>query len=145
MYKWTVTYKDFNDKERTEDFWFHLTEAELAIMNLSYEGGMEYRLNKIIRSDKPSEIIAMFQDILRRSYGVKSDDGRRFIKNDEVFADFEQTEAYSKIFVTLCTDAKRASEFATGIMPKDLAEEAEKAIEEGKIKELPTSVDAPAT
>lgn len=144
MYKWTVTYTDFNDKTRTEDFYFHLSEAELTMLNLSYEGGMEQRLTRISQAEKGADIMAMFEDILRRSYGEKSDDGRRFIKNDEVYNNFRQTEAYSQIFMTLCTDSKKASEFATGIMPKNLSAEVEKAKKEGKITELPAT-DTPAT
>lgn len=145
MYKWTVTYTDFNDRTRTEDFYFHLSEAELTMLNMSYEGGMEQRLTRITQSEKGADIMAMFKDILKRSYGVKSDDGRRFIKNDEVYNDFEQTEAYSQIFMTLCTDSKKASEFASGIMPKNLAAEVEKAKKKGTISELPQAVDMPAT
>lgn len=144
MYVWPVTYEDFNGRVREEEFCFHLSEAELTMLNLSYEGGMEQRLHRIMKDEKGSEIITMFRDILRRSYGVKSDDGRRFIKNDEVYYAFEQTDAYSKIFMELCTNSTRASEFASGIMPKNLAAEVEKKMKEENVTKLPSKTETPS-
>lgn len=143
MLKKTITYTDYNGKTRTEDFWFHLTEAELTMYNMSHDGGMEARLKRIISTEKASEIMEVFEDILKRSYGVKSDDGRRFIKNDEVYNEFRETEAYSKIFMELCTNAKAAAEFAEGIMPRELAEEAKKAMKKNpEAVKLPTADDS---
>lgn len=126
MYKKTIKYVDYDGNEREEDHWFHLTEAELTQLNLSYVGGMEKRLDRIVKAQNTPEIMRVFKDIIRRSYGVKSDDGRRFIKSDEIYVDFEQTEAYSQLFMELCTDSKAASDFVNGIMPKKLVEEAAK-------------------
>lgn len=135
MYKKTITYVDYDGNKRTEDHWFHLTEAELTMMNMSYAGGMQKRIDRIISSQNGAEIMRVFQDILRKSYGVKSDDGRRFIKSDEIFTDFEQTEAYSQLFMELCTDSKSAAEFVNNVIPKDLAAKVEK--EKEKITPLP--------
>lgn len=136
MYKKTVKYTDYDGNVREEDFWFHLTEAELTQLNLSYVGGMEKRIDKIIKAQNYPEIMRVFKDILRRSYGVKSDDGRRFMKSDEIYTEFEQTEAYSVIFMELCSDSKAAAEFINNVVPKDLAEKASK--ETAKVAALPT-------
>lgn len=135
MIKKHVTYTDFNGNTRNEDFYFHLSEAELTMYNMSHEGGMEAKLKRIIDTQKAPEIMEVFRDIIKRSYGVKSDDGRRFMKSEAIFEEFEQTEAYSKIFMELCTDAKAAAEFTEGIMPKSLVEEAKK---KGELVKLPT-------
>lgn len=118
MLKKTVTYTDYNGVERTEDFYFNLTKAEITEMELSTEGGLETMIRKIVAEKNAPAIIKIFKDLVLRAYGEKSPDGRRFIKNDEVRDAFAQTEAYSEIFMELATDADAASAFVNGITPK---------------------------
>lgn len=126
MLKKTVTYTDFNDVERTEDFYFHLTEAELSEMDLDAEGNLADKLQKIIDSKNMKEIKDAFKWIVLKAYGEKSEDGRRFMKSDEIRNNFEATQAYSDIWVELATDADAASAFVNGIMPKKINEELKK-------------------
>ena len=120
MYAKKVTYTDYNGVERTEEFYFNLTKAELTMMNLSEVGGLKAKMEKMIEKQDAPLIMATFEDILTRSYGEKSADGRRFIKSPEITEGFKQTEAYSEIFMELCTDPDAASEFMAGIIPPDL-------------------------
>ena len=119
----TVKYTDYNGNERTETLNFHLTKAEIAEMELSMPGGMSVTIQRIIEAQDTKELIALFKDLLLRSYGVKSPDGRRFIKNDELREESSQTEAYSEMFMELATDAKAASDFVNGIIPADMQEQ----------------------
>ena len=119
----TVKYTDYNGNERTETLNFHLTKAEIAEMELSMPGGMSVTIQRIIEAQDTKELIAIFKDLLLKSYGVKSPDGRRFIKNDELREEFSQTEAYSEMFMELATDAKAASDFVNGIIPADMQEQ----------------------
>lgn len=121
MLKKTVTYTDFDGNERTEELYFNLTKAELMELQMSEIGGLEKRLKGIIMAQNGVEIMKFFKDIFLNSYGVKSPDGRRFIKNDEVRTDFEQTEAYSQLFMELVTDADKMADFIKGVIPSDLA------------------------
>ena len=121
MIKKTVTYTDFNDIQRTEDFYFNLTEAELAEMEVSEGGSFKAMLEKIIKEDDHKRIIEYFKHIVLMSYGEKSADGRRFVKSEEIRNGFAPTEAYSKIFMELANDAKAASEFVKGIMPANVS------------------------
>lgn len=135
----TKTYTDYFGVERTEEFNFNLSKAELTSMNMTEHGALEKKLDKIVKAKKAPEIMEEFRSLLRKSYGVISDDGRRFIKSEALSDEFEQTEAYSMIFMDLCTDPKAAAAFAAGIIPKDLAEaiEKDKKAAENKVVEIP--------
>jgi len=124
--KKTITYKDFNDEEVSEDFFFHLSKAEIVELEMSEEGGLSEALKKIIASNDGREIIARFKEIILGSYGKRSPDGKRFVKNQQVREEFESSEAYSVLFMELVTNADKAAEFVNGIIPKGMAEEAAK-------------------
>ena len=123
MLKKTITYEDYNGVERTEDFYFNLSKAEVTEMELSVSGGLSEMINKVVAAQDMPTIINIFKDLVLRSYGEKSPDGRRFIKSDELRDSFKQTEAYSQLFMELATDADAASAFVNGIIPKDLEQQ----------------------
>lgn len=118
MLKKTHTYYDFDGQQRTEDFYFNLTEAELTDMRYSLNGGLEQLLEKIIQENDEKQIMEYFKKILLFSYGKKSLDGRQFIKNDAIREEFASTNAFSDIYMELSHDAGKAVEFVNGIMPK---------------------------
>lgn len=122
MLKKTITYTDYNGVERTEDFYFNLSKAEIIMMDSEVVGGMRQKLEKIMQSLDSVAIMEVFKDLIHRSYGVKSDDGKRFIKSDDISKDFEQTEAYSELVMELLSSADAASEFTNAIMPKVVKE-----------------------
>ena len=124
MIKKTVTYTDYNKVERTENFYFNLSKAEVLEMEMSTAGGMAESIQKIIDAKDTPAIIRVFKDLVLKAYGVKSDDGRRFIKSKELSEEFSQTEAYSQIFMALATNADEAAKFVNGIVPADLAQKA---------------------
>lgn len=123
MLKKTVTYTDYNGVERTEDFHFNLTKAEIMEMEMGTTGGLAEMIKRIVGAQDMPAIIKIFKELVLKAYGVKSPDGRRFIKNDEIRAEFEQTEAYSTIFMELSTDADAASAFINGIVPADMSKQ----------------------
>ena len=126
MIKKTITYVDYNGAERTEDFYFNLSKAELMEMEMGTKGGLTEELQRIINAQDTPEIIKVFKGLLLKSYGQKSPDGKRFIKSEELSEEFEQTEAYSQLFMELATDDKKASDFVNGIIPSDISAEVTK-------------------
>lgn len=118
MYKKTVTYTDYNGVERTESFYFNLSEAEIVEMELGVDGGWHERMQRIIDSKDSPTIMREFKNLIMMSYGEKSEDGKRFVKSPALSEAFVQTEAYNKIFMEIVTDAKAASDFANGIIPE---------------------------
>jgi len=117
MLKKTMTYTDFDGNERTEDFYFNLTKAELTEMEMSESGGLIKTINKIVSAQDTKRIIEIFKDLILRSFGEKSLDGKRFIKNDEIRDAFAQTEAYSDLFMELAMNSDSAAAFINGITP----------------------------
>lgn len=122
MIKRTMTYEDYNGLTRTEDFYFHLTEAELTEMEMGTEGGLAEMMKRIVDAKDAPAIIKVFKDLILKAYGVKSADGRRFEKSEQISREFEQTPAYSKLFMELATDDKAAADFINGVIPAGLAE-----------------------
>lgn len=135
MLKKTITFVDYNGEERTEDFYFNLSKAELMEMQLSTTGGFLELLKKIIASKNTPELVKLFKTIILKAYGEKSDDGRRFIKSEELSNEFSQTEAYSSLYVELATNDVEASNFINGIIPADLVDQAQEMIKNGDVDE----------
>ena len=120
MIKETMTYVDYNGVERTEDFYFHLTQAEIMEMQLSTTGGLAEMIERIIAAQDAPAIIKVFKELVLKSYGQKSPDGKRFMKSDALSEEFAQTEAYSQLFMELATNADKAAKFVNGIMPANM-------------------------
>lgn len=118
MHKITETYTDFDGNTRTEDFYFNFTEAEITKMQFGTEGGLSAMINRIVAAQDTPRLIEIFEDLIKKAYGVKSPDGRRFIKNDEITKEFTETNAYSQIYMRLATDADAATKFVNDVVPK---------------------------
>lgn len=122
-----IKYTDFNGNEREEEFYFNISKAELIEMELKTNGGFDTMLRKIISQQDSKKIVEIFKDLILKAYGVKSDDGRRFIKSKELSEEFSQTNAYNDLFLELTTNADKAKEFVNGIIDPSLQGELKKA------------------
>ena len=123
MLKKIITYTDYNGVERTEPFYFNLSKAELMEMELGVTGGMTEMLDKIIAAKDAPSLMKTFKEMIMKAYGVKSDDGKRLVKSEELSIAFTQTEAYSVLFMELITDDKAAADFVNGIIPNEIQTE----------------------
>ena len=121
MLKKTITYTDYNGVELTEDFYFNLSKAEAIELEVGIPGGLTAMIQNIVAANDNPSIIKVFKEFILKAYGVKSPDGKRFMKTDEngrPLADkFKETEAYSELFMELATNADEASKFINGIIP----------------------------
>lgn len=124
MLKKTISYTDYNGVDRKEDFYFNLTKAEIMEMELSTAGGLADMITRIVNAQDQPAIIKIFKDMVLKAYGVKSPDGKRFMKSEAISTEFAQTEAYSILFMELATDADAAAKFINGIVPADMAQQA---------------------
>ena len=119
MLKKTITYTDYNGNERTEDFFFNLSKAEVVEMELGVSGGLTQMVQRIVAAQDGTQIIKTFKEIVLKAYGEISPDGKRFVKSDELSTAFSQTEAYSNLFMELATNHDAAAAFINAIVPQE--------------------------
>lgn len=120
MLKKTITYKNFDGEEITEELRFNLSKAEIVEWEYEHEGGLANRLRKAIAAKDNKTIMSVFKDLLFKAYGEKSPDGKHFVKSPELSKAFSETEAYSTLFMELFTSPEYASEFVKGIIPQEV-------------------------
>ena len=122
MFKYECKYTDYNGQDRTEQLYFNLSKAELMEMELSTQAGVEEMIRMMIATNDNAKIVQTFKDLILKSYGIKSEDGRRFIKSDELSTEFTQTIAYDEFLMDLFSDDRKTTDFINGIIPADIAD-----------------------
>lgn len=125
MLRRIFTYTNFNNEEVTEECFFNLTKSEILDMEMSTYGGMAARLQRIVDAKDSPSLMKEFKDLIFKAYGVKSPDGRRFIKSAELSEEFSQTPAYDQLFMELVSDDGASAAFINGIIPQDLQDNPE--------------------
>lgn len=126
MFKETVKYTDFDGNPREEDLYFHLSPAEMTQLQYSVQGGLKNKLDEAMQKQDGKAMMSFFVQIVKKAYGRKSADGRRFEKSEEIYADFEQTNAYTELFMKLVTDEAFTQRFVSAVLP-DMSKYADKA------------------
>lgn len=122
MLKQTIKFNDLDGNEIVEDFYFHLAKTELVELDLEMDGGLKGIVERIIKEQDNLKIFQLFKMIIRRAYGERHIDGRRFVKSEELAVAFLQTDAWEQMFLGFLTDATSGAEFIKGIVPVDLLE-----------------------
>lgn len=129
MYVKTITFEDYNGVKRTETHHFNMNKAELTKwLTTTGEATLDKVLVRLYSERNGREIINIFENLLKITYGKKSDDGRRFIKSDEIWENFHQTEGYSELFMELISDGNAVVEFVNKALPSDVTSDIQKAI-----------------
>lgn len=120
MLKRNISYTDFDGKQVTEEFYFNLSMSELIKMEVTAgEEGLQAALMKIVAAKDGQSIMDEFERIILASYGVKSADGKQFVKSPEVRDAFRWSGAYDSLFVELCTSEEAAANFINGVVPAE--------------------------
>lgn len=117
MVKKTYTYTDYNGNNRTEDFYFNLTETEIIKLEAGEEGGLSEKIKRISSEKNVAGIIDVFDKIVAAAYGEKSEDGKRLIKSPELSKAFMETEAYNLLFLDFVQKEGFATEFFNLLVP----------------------------
>lgn len=135
MLKKTITYKNlFSDEEVTEDFYFHLSKADLIEMEVenhtaTYTSpktgekftGMRAHLQKIMDSEDGPSVMREFKTLMRRSYVKRV--GDRPVKSIEAWEEFASSEAYSELIFELLTVPEATAAFFAGMVPGNFNEQ----------------------
>ena len=116
MLKKTIPYIDLNGVKRKEDFYFHLSKPEIVKMQTSVKGGYDVQLKSIGAGADGDQIMEFFEDLITKAYGVKSEDGRRFMKSEEISRSFMESPAYEVLFEELVTNDKAAADFVNAVI-----------------------------
>lgn len=140
MYKKNITYTDFNGDERTDAFYFNLSDAEILELQVSYGGDMSRIMSNMLEKRDAKGLLGIITDLIRTSYGEKSSDGKRFMKNQEVKDSFVTTDAYSKLVLELLNDEKEFEKFMTNVIPAAKRE----ALNEALLKREQSLAEEPA-
>ena len=123
MIKQDITYTNFEGEQETETLYFHLNKVELMEMQVSEKRGLAQYITDIQKAENNKEIFRLFKEIVLSSYGERSEDGKKFIKNERLREEFEGSLAYEELMVKLVTEADFASKFVNGIMPAGMADQ----------------------
>ena len=116
MIKKSIKYVDFNGEENAEVVYFNLTKAELTMLELRMKGGLSAYIKEAIESENNAVIVDVFEKLILEAYGVKSPDGKRFMKSPELRNEFQHSAAYSEIFMEIVTNPTDAENFMKGIL-----------------------------
>lgn len=136
MFSDKITYEDFNGNIEVEEVFFNISKMESLELEASYPGGYATYLQQVAESEDPSEVIAAFKDIVKKAYGVKSEDGKRFIKSDEEFKKFEESPAYDEFMIKLMSEENYALDFIIGVMPSTEGVTKEAILKDAKLNTL---------
>lgn len=117
MLKQQVTYEDFDGNTQSETLYFNLNRMELISFQKRYGSeNMENYINKLIEEKQIEPMYDLLNDFVLTAYGVKSEDGKRFIKNDQIREEFKQSLAYEALIEDFHDDSRKVLEnFIAGV------------------------------
>lgn len=118
MFTDTITYEDFNGNETSQEVYFNISKMEAIGLETMYPGGYSKKLEEISKSEDAKEIFDTLKDFVDISYGVKSEDGKRFVKSDEELEKFKSSPAYDEFMLKLLGEEDYALNFTLGTFPK---------------------------
>lgn len=133
MLKKEITFTDFNGTERTQVFYFNISQAELTEMQMGQRGGMENYLQILVDSKDERRILDFLKSWIRAAYGVRSDDGAEFVKTLEGWNSFKGSGAYDALFMEMVEDQNLIPTFMIEVIPPNMR----KAAEEAKAANVP--------
>lgn len=122
MLKRAIKYEDYNGDPAEDVHYFNISKPELIEMEVEEAGGLSVMIEACIEAKDHKTLIKLFKKIVLEAYGVKSEDGKRFIKSEELRREFSQTAAYNALFIELATDDEAAATFLKGVLPKDMVD-----------------------
>jgi hypothetical protein len=137
VFKKVIKFEDFNGNEQTQEFYFHLSKAELLAMAAD-GNAMMARIQRIIDSKDGRAILNEFRELIKEAAGVRSEDGSRFIKTPEAKSVLMDSPAFDELLMELATDAEASAKFVRQLIPQKMQDEMHKKLREGAPNQQPT-------
>jgi hypothetical protein len=144
MLKKDITYTNLDGDEVTETFYFHLSKVEIIEMEVAHPGGLANYLTQIGQAEDGAKLMAAFREFISKTVGRRSEDGSKFIKNEDITEAFMSSDAYSELVFQFFTDTNAAIEFVNAVVPRNLQEQAA-AVSKTTTVELPQEPEKPKT
>ena len=110
-----VNYTNYNGEVVNEDVYFNLTSVELVRLEAKYGQSIPDKIKEVTEANDYRGIISLFEDLLLTAYGVKSEDGRRFVKDKQATKEFGDSIAYAEIFEQIILNPEAAKELGEEI------------------------------
>ena len=130
MLKKVITYKDYDNNDKTEALYFHLNKFEWLELETYTKGGLIENLEHAIESGNAKKTIDILKKIILRSYGEKNPETGGFEKSEDMAVRFSRTEAFSELFYELAYNEESSKTFFLGLIPNELRGEAERKMKE---------------
>lgn len=131
MFKKTIEFEDFNGQRQSRDFYFHISKAELLTLATSADD-MQARLTRIIQAQDGGAILNELRELIKLSVGVRSEDGLRFIKDQEAQSTLLDSPAYDELLMELGTNTNACVEFVQKLIPEKMQKEMQEQLKKGQ-------------
>lgn len=130
MFTKTVNYTDFNDNEVTETLYFNLSKRELVKMAMDLPKEIREKISKdpdnvneqeaaiaLATSLGEKGVFEFIEELVKNAYGVKSEDGRKFLKDPKLSEEFTHSIAYDELIMEFMSDENAGLEFVNKLIP----------------------------
>lgn len=125
MQKLTIQFENFDGETVSEDLYFHLNIKELQAME-EWPVPLTKRIADLTNTQDGKKAFELMRDIIEVAYGERSEDGKRFVKNEEVLKNFTQGLAYDEVIIKFIDGSMDLAKFIEGLLPKKVFELAKK-------------------
>lgn len=142
MFRKTIRFQNFDGDTVEREFYFHMSKAELLEMAADGNSMME-RIKRIIATNDGKAILQEYRAIIKASVGMRSEDGQRFIKDEEAQSYLLDSPAYDELLMELCTDADASANFVNQLIPEKMQKEMQEALAKQKGSSTPDPLAEP--
>lgn len=117
MLKQKVQYEDFDGATQVEDLYFNLNRMELIALQSRYgKEDMAAYIDKLVEDKDIEKVYEILNDIVLSAYGIRSEDGKRFLKSETIREEFKQSLAYDALIEDFHDETRKVLEsFIVGI------------------------------
>lgn len=122
MFKLEIEYTDYNGNDVKENVFFHFTQDEMFAFIRENRDVLKGEMSKAVSEQDWLLAYNFIRKLVLESYGEKSEDGLRFVKNDDTRLNLIETPRMDAIVDKVFGDEKTAQTFVRSIIPPKMVE-----------------------